>query len=149
MRFAPLLILILSSQAFADYIEMDPEQARKGTLAPAKEEEPKPEPAPTEARTAEPVRTAAAENAADGPTSVTASVERKGDKWLEPYGAIAGGMHLESLNQPPDVETQSQNPTVAVSRIGLRGGVGKYITFASAFEASLGGPLGYGASVWE
>jgi hypothetical protein len=149
MRFAPLLILILSSQAFADYIEMDAEQARKGTLAPAKEEEPKPEPAPAEARTAEPLRTAAAENAADGPTSVTASVERKGDKWLEPYGAIAGGMHLESLNQPPDVETQSQNPTVAVSRIGLRGGVGKYITFASAFEASLGGPLGYGASVWE
>ena len=134
MRTAPLLIAILSSTAYADHVEFEPEAVRE-ELAPAK--------------LPEPARTAAIDNAADGPTSVTATVERKGDRWLEPYGAIAGGMHLESLNQPPDVETQSQNPTVAVSRIGLRGGVGKYITFASAFEASLGGPLGYGASVWE
>src|SRR5687768_9508359 len=138
MRIAPLFILVLSTAAYADHIEFEPEPAK---LAPAKEE---PEP-----KKAEPPRTAAVENAADGPTSVTATVERKGDKWIEPHGAIAGGMHLESLNQPPDVETEAQNPTVAVSRIGLRGGVGKYITFASAFEASLGGPLGYGASVWE
>lgn len=70
-------------------------------------------------------------------------------KWIEPYGAIAGGMRLESLNQPADVERGTQNPTVAVSRLGLRGGVGEHVTYASEFEASLGGPLGYGASVWE
>jgi hypothetical protein len=70
-------------------------------------------------------------------------------RWIEPYGAIAGGVHLQSLNQPSDVQTGTQNPTVAVSRLGVRGGVGKYITFASEFEASLGGPLGYGSSVWE
>lgn len=141
MRTA-LSIIILSSTAYADHIEFPPEAMK---LAPAKEPEVEEEPA----KKPEPVRTAAVENAADGPTSVTAKVEARGNKWIEPYGAIAGGMHLESLNQPPDVETQSQNPTVAVSRLGLRGGVGKYITFASAFEASLGGPLGYGASVWE
>lgn len=69
--------------------------------------------------------------------------------WIEPYGAIAGGMHLQSLHQPSDVKTSAQNPTVAVSRLGLRGGAGAYITFASELEAALGGPLGYGSSVWE
>ncbi|HEX5063992.1 MAG TPA: hypothetical protein VFV99_31650 [Kofleriaceae bacterium] len=76
-------------------------------------------------------------------------VEKKKDKWIEPYIAIAGGMRLESLHQPDTVDRGTQNPTVAVSRLGLRGGVGEHISFASEFEASLGGPLGYGASVWE
>lgn len=137
MRFAPLFILFLSSRAFADDIEFPPENARKE---------------PTVAKPAEPVRTAAADEAsAEGPTSVAAKIEirKDGERWLEPYIALAGGVHLESLRQGPEVKTESQNPTVAVSRIGLRGGVGKYVTFASAFEASLGGPLGYGSSVWE
>ncbi|MBA3460389.1 MAG: hypothetical protein H0T46_10540 [Deltaproteobacteria bacterium] len=75
--------------------------------------------------------------------------EKKQHTWIEPFGAIAGGMHLQSLHQPAEVKTSGQNPTVAVSRLGLRGGVGKYITYASEFEAALGGPLGYGSSVWE
>jgi len=70
-------------------------------------------------------------------------------KWIEPYGAIAGGVRLESLNDAPTDHTSAQNPTVAVSRLGLRGGIGEHITYASEFEASLGGPLGYGSSVWE
>jgi hypothetical protein len=70
-------------------------------------------------------------------------------KWIEPYGAIAGGMRMESLHQPADAQRGTQNPTVAVSRLGLRGGYGTHISFASEFEAALGGPLGYGASVWE
>jgi hypothetical protein len=70
-------------------------------------------------------------------------------KWIEPFVAIAGGMRLESLHQPDTVERGTQNPTVAVSRLGVRGGVGEHITYASEFEAALGGPLGYGASVWE
>jgi hypothetical protein len=70
-------------------------------------------------------------------------------KWIEPYGAIAGGVRLESLHQEPTGTASAQNPTVAVSRLGVRGGVGEHITYASEFEASLGGPLGYGASVWE
>jgi hypothetical protein len=166
MRIAPLFILLLTSRAYADHVEFEPEQARKGKVAPAKEEPEAAKPVeakPVEAKpiaakpvetaaVAEPARTAAADEASpEGPTSVAAKVEirRAGERWIEPYGAIAGGMHLESLHQPPDVETGTQNPTVAISRLGVRGGVGKYITFASAFEASLGGPLGYGASVWE
>ena len=66
-----------------------------------------------------------------------------------PFIAIAGGMRLESLHQPGTDHRGTQNPTVAVSRLGLHGGVGDHITFSSEFEASLGGPLGYGASVWE
>ncbi len=73
----------------------------------------------------------------------------KKGKWIEPFIAIAGGMRLESLHQPDTVERGTQNPTVAVSRLGVRGGVGEHITFSSEFEAALGGPLGYGASVWE
>ena len=45
-----------------------------------------------------------------------------------------------SLHQAPNDTTSAQNPTVAVSRLGLRGGVGEHVTFASEFEASLGGP---------
>ena len=74
---------------------------------------------------------------------------RRRRKWIEPFGAIAGGVRLESLHRAPGEQTGAQNPTVAVSRLGVRGGVGEHITYASEFEAALGGPLGYGASVWE
>jgi hypothetical protein len=74
---------------------------------------------------------------------------KKKDKWIEPFVAIAGGMRLESLHQPDTVDRGTQNPTVAVSRLDMRGGVGEHISFSSEFEAALGGPLGYGASVWE
>jgi hypothetical protein len=69
-------------------------------------------------------------------------------KWIEPYGAIAGGVELQSLHQEPGQTVGTQNPTVAISRLGIRGGIA-HITFASEFEASLGGPMGYGSSVWE
>lgn len=146
MRNALVLATILSSSsAFA-------EDTLGPVTSPSEVDiEPVAEPAPEPPRKAEPVRTAvAADASAEGPTSIVAKapVETR-KKWIEPYGAIAGGMHLESLNLPPDVQTGTQNPTVAVSRLGIRGGVGKYVTFASEFEASLGGPLGYGSSVWE
>jgi hypothetical protein len=70
-------------------------------------------------------------------------------KHVDPFIAIAGGVRVESLHDAPTDHTQSQNPTVAVSLVGVRGSVGPYITFSSEFMASLGGPLGYGASVWE
>ena len=87
----------------------------------------------------------------DGSDSVTETVPAPEPvkKWIEPFGAIAGGVRLESLHQAPGEHTGTQNPTVAVSRLGVRGGVGEHITYASEFEAALGGPLGYGASVWE
>ncbi len=121
------LLLASSAIASADTeIEFPPESARRPTVATAPEVE---------------------SSEAEVTTKVDAPVVKK--LWIEPYGAIAGGLHLQSLHQPADVETSGQNPTVAVSRLGLRGGAGKYITFASEFEASLGGPMGYGASVWE
>jgi hypothetical protein len=86
---------------------------------------------------------------ADASVTKTAPPAEKKPKWIEPYGAIAGGVELESLHQLPSSTTETQNPTLAISRLGVRGGIGKYITYASEFEASLGGPLGYGASVWE
>lgn len=81
--------------------------------------------------------------------TVTAPPPEPVKKWIEPFGAIAGGVRLESLHQEPQQHTGTQNPTVAVSQIGVRGGIGDHITYASEFEAALGGPLGYGASVWE
>lgn len=142
MRLVPFLVLLAPATALADDIEFPPEAAR---IAPAKE--PPAEAAPEKAP--EPRVAAAADP--EGPTSLVDTTPAKPPraKWIEPYGAIAGGVHMQSLNQAPDVQTGTQNPTIAVSRLGLRGGVGPYVTFASEFEASLGGPLGYGSSVWE
>ena len=81
--------------------------------------------------------------------TATAPVVASKRKWIEPYGAIAGGVRMESLHQTSTQHTGTQNPTVAVSRLGVRGGIGEHITYASEFEAALGGPLGYGSSVWE
>lgn len=68
---------------------------------------------------------------------------------FEPFVAIAGGVRFEDIQLRDGQTTQQRSPTVAVSRLGLRGQLGPYITFASLFEANIGGPLGYGASVWE
>ena len=73
----------------------------------------------------------------------------KPEKWIQPFGAIAGGVNLQSLHNAPTDHASAQNPTVAVSRLGVEGGVGEHITYASEFEASLGGAQGYGGSVWE
>lgn len=126
MRTLVLFLLLVPTTALAEEIEFPPENARP--MVAAVDETPPLESVDTKVEPPPPVK--------------------KG-KWIEPYGAIAGGMHLQSLHTPPDVKTSGQNPTVAVSRLGLRGGVGEYITFASEFEAALGGPLGYGSSVWE
>jgi hypothetical protein len=68
---------------------------------------------------------------------------------LEPVIMLAGGLRLESLKQAPGETAEARHPTVAISRFGLRGKIGEHVTFASVIEASLGGALGYGASVWE
>ncbi len=142
-RIAAVLMLAPTiAVAAPKEIEMPPESARPDDKA-------------------QPPRTAAADDAEQPPGTTAAPsappIEVKETigapahtgKWLEPYGAIAGGMHLQSFNNPPNDHTGTQNPTVAISRIGLRGGVGEHVTFASEWEAALGGPQGYGASVWE
>jgi hypothetical protein len=130
MRIVIASVLLVSSIAAADdsVIEMPPDPVRPQTTVAAVEAEPAP----------------------DRPAVVDGvEAPKRKVKWIEPYGAIAGGVRMESLHQPADVDRGAQNPTVAVSRLGVRGGVGEHITYASEFEAALGGPLGYGASVWE
>jgi hypothetical protein len=68
---------------------------------------------------------------------------------IQPIVMLAGGLRLESLKQQPGETAQPRHPTIAVSRFGVRGRIGAHISFASSLEASLGGGLGYGASVWE
>lgn len=136
------LVLASSTVAVADTeIEFPAESARRPTVATATEPDAETPPTTPAAPPAAPPA-----QVADSAAPLTLKAKAM---WIQPFGAIAGGMHLQSLHQAPEAQTSGQNPTVAVSRLGLRGGVGKYITFASEFEASLGGPMGYGSSVWE
>ena len=130
MRAAFLLLIPTLAHAAPTEIEFPPERMRVAGPADATDAD------------------ADASPAVATPADVATPRAPRG-RWLEPYGAIAGGVNLQSLHQTPDQMTSAQNPTVAISRLGLRGGIGEHVTFASEFEASLGGPLGYGASVWE
>jgi hypothetical protein len=134
MRNALITALVaLPALASAETIEMPPDQVRAETKVATVDEA---------IASTDPNAPAIAETAPE-------PEPKKKDKWIEPFVAIAGGMRLESLHQPDTVDRGTQNPTVAVSRLGVRGGVGEHISFSSEFEAALGGPLGYGASVWE
>ncbi len=72
---------------------------------------------------------------------------------VAPFVAVAGGLYYEQLPDQPEAEAVLVTP--AVSRFGLRGRVGEWVSFQSEFEATLGasaqagqhGP--HGASVWE
>jgi len=91
------------------------------------------------------------DNAADLMTATNAEgVEHADlDRVIEPFAAIVGGFRYESLQRREGDNQQERSPTVAVSRVGARGRVGKYVSFETEFEANIGGGLGYGASVWE
>lgn len=82
-------------------------------------------------------------------TPMAEQVAQALQKIVVPYVVIAGGFRFEHLNLREGQTSQSRSPTVAISRMGLRGSVGSNITFRSEIEASMGGALGYGASVWE
>ncbi|MEM9488517.1 MAG: hypothetical protein AAGC55_05205, partial [Myxococcota bacterium] len=71
------------------------------------------------------------------------------ERIIHPYLVIAGGMRFEDIVKREGQTSQQRSPTVAVSRVGVRGRLGPHIRFVSAFEANIGGSLGYGASVWE
>ena len=137
---ACIVALPLAARADGKEIEMPPVTADDPPAADT------PAPAPTPTATSVDAPTAAT---AVAPTPPPPAPAPKKPKLIEPYGAIAGGLMLESLHEPASVQTQTQNPTVAITRIGIRGQIGKYVSYASEIEASMGGPLGYGASVWE
>jgi len=86
-----------------------------------------------------------------GVAADTEAVEPKKDleRFIEPFAAISGGFRYERLQRRVGDTMQPRSPTVAVSRVGARGRVGKYVSFETEFEANIGGGLGYGASVWE
>ncbi len=136
MRAALLLLIPSLAHAAPPEIEFAPEPMRSAAAGPA------------DAGDAD-ADTPAAAGAPATPADVLLPPAAPRGKWVEPYGAIAGGVNLQSLHQASDKMTSAQNPTVAISRLGLRGGIGEHVTFASEIEASLGGGLGYGASVWE
>ena len=142
----PATIKIVPATAPAKDVD-EPAKVEK-TVTPVVDADANDNPLPTPKRVATNEGAAAVEPAGNL-TAKEPTIAGKSERWIQPYGAIAGGVHLQSLHQPPEVTTQTQNPTVAVSRLGLRGGVGKHVTFASEFEAALGGPMGYGSSVWE
>jgi hypothetical protein len=133
MRALPFSILLVSSAALAapPEIDFDADVADSPTPTPAPDTTTQPTPPATPA---------------DPGLPLPAKPARK---WVELYGAIAGGLEYETLQQAATNTTQAQHPTVAISRLGVRGGFGDHITFASEFEASIGGAMGYGASVWE
>ncbi len=85
-----------------------------------------------------------ASDAETSPVATSAS-----DKVIEPFATIVGGVRYESLQRREGDNQQERSPTVAVSRVGARGRIGKYVSFETEFEANVGGGMGYGASVWE
>ncbi len=132
MRAAFLILIPAIAHAAPPEIEFAPEPMRTAGPADANDADAD-QPAPVAAT----------------PADIVAPPAAPRGKWFEPYGAIAGGVNLQSLHQAPNDMTSAQNPTVAISRMGLRGGIGEHVTFASEIEATLGGGMGYGASVWE
>ena len=84
-----------------------------------------------------------------GATGGEVKAEEADPKVIQPFGVFAGGLRFEKLQLREGETKQSRNPTVAVSRVGIKGHWGDHIRFKSEFEANIGGPLGYGASVWE
>jgi len=88
------LLLLAPATAFADDIEMEPVRARVAAADPS------------------------------SATSVDASVEAPAKKrtWIAPHIAIAGGVHVQSFNQPPDIDTGTQNmPPGEVGELIIRG----------------------------
>ncbi|HEY1814219.1 MAG TPA: hypothetical protein VGG74_17830 [Kofleriaceae bacterium] len=139
MRFVIVSILLASTAALAAPPDIDFDAD-----AP-----PAPAPAPDATTAPTPIPTTRGSDAPPAPSDPSLPAPTKVRKWVELYGAIAGGIEDETLQQPSSNTTQAQHPTVAISRLGVRGGFGDHVTFASEFEASIGGPMGYGTSVWE
>jgi hypothetical protein len=139
MRILILSSLVVVATAHASPPEIDFDAEVPPTATPT--------PAPTPADDAPPPATGSATPTPSDPGLPAPTNGRR--KYVELYGAIAGGVEYETLQQPSTNTTQAQHPTVAISRLGARGAFGDHVTFASEFEVSIGGPMGYGTSVWE
>ncbi|MFL5347740.1 MAG: hypothetical protein ACJ8AT_23375 [Hyalangium sp.] len=66
--------------------------------------------------------------------------------YVKPILAIAGGLDAEQLIQTLNKNRESRTTTVALTRFGLEGKLGTYVSFRSEFERNL---RAHGSGVWE
>ncbi|HYI02976.1 hypothetical protein [Hyalangium sp.] len=66
--------------------------------------------------------------------------------YVKPLLAIAGGVHVENLIQTLNRNRESRATTVALTRFGLEGKLGPYVSFRSEFERNL---RAHGSGIWE
>jgi hypothetical protein len=68
------------------------------------------------------------------------------DYYFKPILALAGGLHVEDLISVLNADRESRTTTVAITRFGGEGKLGKYVSFRSEFERNL---RSHGSGVWE
>ncbi len=66
--------------------------------------------------------------------------------YVKPILAIAGGLDAENLIQTLNKNRESRTTTVALTRFGLEGKLGTYVSFRSEFERNI---RAHGSGVWE
>lgn len=66
--------------------------------------------------------------------------------YVKPILAIAGGLDGENLIQTLNKNRESRTTTVALTRFGLEGKMGTYVSFRSEFERNI---RAHGSGVWE
>ena len=66
--------------------------------------------------------------------------------YVKPILAIAGGVHVENLIQTLNKNRESRMTTVALTRFGVEGKLGQYVSFRSEFERNL---RAHGSGIWE
>ena len=66
--------------------------------------------------------------------------------YVKPILAIAGGVHVENLIQTLNKNRESRMTTLALTRFGVEGKLGPYVSFRSEFERNL---RAHGSGIWE
>jgi hypothetical protein len=66
--------------------------------------------------------------------------------FINPVLAIAGGLHSENLLINPNPDKESRVTTLAMTRFGVEGRLGPYVTFRSEFERNI---RSHGSGIWE
>ena len=65
---------------------------------------------------------------------------------IRPYAALVGGVEYETLQTKADNPAEDRAVTIALSRLGLRGNIGRHVYIESEFEVNAGP---HGTSAWE
>lgn len=66
--------------------------------------------------------------------------------FISPVLSLAGGFHSEQLLVNPSPGKEGRLTTVAISRFGVEGRLGPYVTFRTEFERNL---RAHGSGIWE